>query len=181
MLLNRTVVDLLDAGSATLCHVSELVLVFVPLSRYELVQLSSGEPLACPRTGYCASAQLKDTFGLDDDEEAEFAALQVASVACLTRQSERVVVTAKLPESQVRPGADAINGEVQVARLELADVEAVFTDDDPRVANNAAQAVAGYDLDAAWSAPEVQQLLGERDLLWHSVAEMGSLAGRAAR
>lgn len=170
--------DSLRVASATLCLVSELVLVFVPTSREELVELSAGKPLTCPRSGYCATAELKDTFGLDDEEEAEFAALQVASVACLTRQGERVVVTAKLPKSEVRPGADVPNGEVQVCRLVLADVEAVFTDENPQVAQAAARVVAGRDLDAAWSAPEVQHVLNEHDLLWHSVAELASLTGR---
>lgn len=144
------------------------VLVALPFEAGALAHLA-GSPAT---TGYAPTPELKDTFDLDAnaEDEADRAALVVASVAALSRWRHRRVATALVRPEQVSPGSDRAHGEVLVRDLAPAQVVAWFADA-PNVDDGAAaDAAAGLDVDEAWSRLEVATLL-THDLLWHDAAE----------
>lgn len=146
------------------------VLVCLPAARGDragLVEASS------PWQAFSATPALLETLGYtpEMDEEADYGALVLASVAALLRFGERFVVTAQVEPSQVGPGEETANGGVAVTGLRRDQLVAYFArpDEDPRAA---ASAAAGCTLDEAWELPEVAALL-ENELLWHDIEEWG--------
>ena len=134
-------------------------------------------PLQGPLPVFIANRALCRTFGVEPgSEEAELAALQVASVAALSSGGRRIVLSARLPDTLLGGplgATEAANGAASLERLAPRQVEAFFTDDDRVDVTAAARAAAGLDVDGAWGRDAVQELLGE-PLLWHDI---GALAG----
>lgn len=150
--------------------------VLVPVDEDQVRRLGEHhQPLPGPLTVVVANRALCRTFEVDPgSEEAELAALQVASVMALARTGRRFVLSARLPAAMISEptgGADAANGAALIDRLEPTRVEAFFTDDDRVEAAAAARAAAGLGIDEAWELAAVQELLGE-PLLWHDVSEL---------
>lgn len=108
----------------------------------------------------------------DMGEEAEYAALVLASVWALARFGERFVVTAQVESSQVSDGPESQNGGVHVTGLRRDQLVAVFSDDGAAPVGAAADAARGLGLDEAWERSEVQALLNH-ELLWHTIEEGG--------
>jgi hypothetical protein len=148
-------------------------LVFVPLSAQMLRDWVAG--VAAPVvTGYADTPGLRSAFGIDDDEDAERAALLIASVAGLIEHRQRLVAVLSAPVSP-RPGGDPDFGEVVFPASGYGNVSALFVDE-PGVADAAAGQVAGLSLEQAWEHPSVTALLSDADLLWHGPGEWESLS-----
>jgi len=151
--------------------------VFVPCSREQARALGRGEPLGRCRA-HALTPELYQTLGMapGDDEDAEYAAMVLASVSALAHHGERLVLVAEVPAATVGEGEDPANGEVELSGLSPRAVQCFFTEQRPQpLADAAAGAVRGLGLDEAWEAEQVQQLLREGDMLWHSVEELGRL------
>lgn len=122
------------------------------------------------RRAYTVTPDLLTELGYTPDmvEDAEYAALVLASIAGLAEFGERVVVVAEVDPSLVEPGDDSPNGECLVTHCPPEAMTAWFVDapgvDVPSVPSNAT-------IDEAWDMPEVQALLQEHDLLWNDVEE----------
>lgn len=156
-------------------------LVAIPLSRGQVGELIRSASLSGPLQGFIANEALVATFALveSDNEQAEFATLQIASIAGLAAHGVRVVLIANVPKAEIPVPEDLLeahNGAVQLTGLSARWVESFFTEDPNVDPAPAARACAGLDLDAAWEVAEVQELLGQTDLLWHSSAELGLIS-----
>lgn len=159
------------------------VLVMVPLRQAQLAQLSQQLVLDGPWLAISPTATLAGTFGLDDGEDVEAAALQLADVAGLANQPgilgptgsepvfvRRLVVVASVPPDDVTSVADqAANGVVRLAKLATADIISIFTGECDQVV---AKAAAEQDLDQAWELPEIQAMLANAPLSWHDRSEL---------
>lgn len=154
------------------------ILTFLPVRRSEAIELArDGVAPACPRLGFSATPELVAALGYqpDQSEDAEYAAMVLASVWGLANFGERLVLVAELADDQVHPGDEEVeNGGVQVLGVVKSAVVAWFADPDG-VAQAAAQAAHGLGIDAAWETPEVQELLVSHDLMWHGVEELSQL------
>jgi len=151
----------------------EQSLVMVPLSEAQLAILAAGEALSAALLGIAANRALAATFGVEDSEQAETAALQLADVAGLTgfEAAIRIVVVASVAAHLVPDEAD--NGLVIVDGLNPTQVQAFFTGAcDDAVARQA----QGLSLDEAWALPAVQDLLGRHPLAWHDATELSGSA-----
>lgn len=149
------------------------VLVCIPADRNDPQSLFAG-----PVAAITANQALCETFDYDAEagEEAEYAALVLASVWSLTRHGERFVVTAEVDPSQIVVGEEADNGGVTLTGLRRAQLVAWF-DDQPDdqingIVEAAASAVQGQGIDEAWDHEEVTALL-QHELLWHAIEEWG--------
>ncbi|NLE96779.1 MAG: hypothetical protein GX596_02170 [Propionibacterium sp.] len=122
------------------------------------------------RRAYTVTPDLLGELGYTPDmvEDAEYAALVLASIAGLAEFGERVVVVAEVDASLVEPGDDSPNGECLLTHCPPAAMTAWFADAPevrvPKVPQKAT-------IDEAWDLPQVQALLQEHDLLWNDVAE----------
>ncbi|WP_460768636.1 DUF6912 family protein [Mariniluteicoccus flavus] len=143
-------------------------MVFVPVSSEELAGWV-GAAYAPDGPAYSATPGLLALFGFDasEDEEADHAALVLASLACVRRGLPRLVVAAEvasLPDAARDDGR--VPGEVTVGRVPWRDVRAVFVDDpDDAPTPETFELALGGDLSALdphpllWFAPsEVDQL-----------------------
>ena len=149
-------------------------LVFVPLSGAELRTWAESGTLAGPRPGYSATPALREAFGVTDEEDAEYAALCIASIAGLLAHGRRLVAVAP---ARTSASTDEF-GQVEVAGLDYRSVTSLFGEDtDPAPAAAAAAAIAGSPLARAWDAPEVHSLLADTDLLWYGPGEWNQLTG----
>lgn len=150
------------------------VLVCVPVSPEQTNQIAAGRSLTGPLQVFAATPELLATFDLEpaDDEAGEFAALLLASLWGLIHHGRRLVLTAMVDASALRPGAETDNGGLLLDQLPASRVEAWFSDDEHTPAAEVQAAIAGLGLDEAWERPQVQALLGEHDLAWHSVTEL---------
>jgi len=148
---------------------AETSLVMVPLSEAQMAVLAGGGALGTALLGIAANSALAATFGVEDGEQTEIAALQLADVAGLTglETGTRIVVVAAVAARLVPDEAD--NGLVIVDGLKPAQVQAFFTG--PRD-ESVAQQAQGLSLDEAWSLPAVQELLGRHPLAWHDSTEL---------
>ncbi|MGA4668633.1 DUF6912 family protein [Propionibacteriaceae bacterium Y1923] len=146
------------------------ILVCIPARRDSPDALFSG-----PVEAITPNAALRSSLDYTDDmtEEADYAALVLASVWALARHGERFVVTAEVDASQVAPGPEAANGGVLVTGLARRQLVAWFDDAEPGIADGAADAVRGLDIDQAWADEQVSALL-EHELLWHTIEEWGT-------
>lgn len=152
---------------------SKTALVSIPVSR-EMLDAALVDGLPGPLLGFAVTPALLDTFGLpgDAEEDAEFAALLIASIVSLTKWGERLVVTAEVSLGAGEVAADLqANGGVCVAHVPLTSMVSWFSDVDPAVASEAAGEVADQDLESAWANPAVSALLADHDLAWHSPSE----------
>jgi len=129
------------------------------------------------QVGYAPTPGLYEAFGLtsDQDEDADYVALTVASVAAAAR-GRRLVAVGELEGVATEP---ADFGAVTVQDVPWSAITAFFADDPAAEAAVAAarNAVAGADLADAWDAEPVQRLVAEHDLLWHAPEEVAGLVG----
>lgn len=153
------------------------VLVFVPCTVEQATQLWRGGSLpGCQ--GFSVTPQLQSTLGYGpaDAEDAEYACMVLASIHGLASHGSRLVLVAEVAPATVKPGAEADNGGVQLTGLARTSVRSFFTDEDSQpLLEPAARAAAGLPLDEAWERDEVQRLVRDADLLWHSVEELAVL------
>ena len=159
-----TVTDVATKGSG-MAH----VLVCIPARRDDPEGLFGGSVDAVTANDALLSAL---DYTPDMGEEAEYAALVLASVWALARFGERFVVTAQVESSQVGAGSESGNGGVRVTGLRRDQLVAVFSDDEGAPVTAAAEAARGLGLDDAWERPEVSALL-DHELLWHTIEEGG--------
>lgn len=147
-------------------------LVFIPIAASELGVLE-GNPAVQNRTAYTVTPELLDELGYDqtDSEDAEYAALVLASVAGLAEHGERVVVVAEVDEALVQPADDAANGQITLTHCPPSAMTAWFADEPGTEISDAAAATKGLTIDDVWDLPQVQELLNNHDLLWNDVVE----------
>ncbi len=147
-------------------------LVFIPVSAAELDVLAGAVTFA-DRTAYAVTDDLLEELGYDatDSEDAEYAALVLASVAGLAANGERLIVVADVPADLVQPGEDSPNGEILLTRLPTTAITAWFADEPGIDIAAAAAACHGMSIDEAWEQPAVQALLRDHDLLHNDVVE----------
>ena len=148
-------------------------LVFLPLSGGELRTWAGAGRLPGPRQGFAVTPSMLESFEAADQEDAEYTALSIASLAGLLVHGQRVVAVVDLAATD----AGDEWGSVTVGEVPFTAVTAIFGEDsDPAQASAAALAVAGLDLASAWEQPVVQALLRETDLLWYGPAEWAQAA-----
>jgi hypothetical protein len=147
-------------------------LVFLPIAASEMGVLS-GEIAVADRVAYTVTPRLLDElgYGENESEDAEYAALVLASVAALTAHGERLVVVAEVDPALVRPGDDPDNGQIVLTSCPASAVTAWFADEPGTDVADAAAISKGLTIDQAWDLPQVQALLQEHDLLWNDVVE----------
>ena len=157
-------------------HAGYSMLLCLPVTLAQLRQLAAGDRLVGPLTAFGPTHDLAETFDVEmGSEEAEFAAAQVAAVASLAANGERRTVSAEVPATAIDAAAlspETANGGLVVRELRPEWVQGWFADQHPADARDAAAAAAGLSVDLAWAQPQVQTLLAERDLLWHSLVEI---------
>lgn len=147
-------------------------LVFIPIASDEL-SVFVGRPAVVDRTAYTVTPELLAElgYGQDDLEDAEHAAMVLASVAGLSAHGERVVVVAEVEPDRVLPGIDPDNGQVILTQCPPSAMIAWFTEEPGVDTADAAAAAKGLTIDQAWAQPQVQQLLEHHDLLWNDKVE----------
>ena len=144
-------------------------LVFIPISSEELDVLTGRIPVEHRRAYTVTPDLLRELdYTADMAEEAESAALVLASIAGLTEYGERCVVVAEVDPTLVEPGEGSLNGECLLTRCPHTAMTAWFVDA-PGVRTPMVR--KGASIDEAWDMPEVQELLAEHDLLWNDVSE----------
>ena len=150
----------------------ERQLVFVPVARAELDAIQ-GESRLKDRPAHRVTPELLEELGFEPDqqEDAEYATLVLASVAALAAHGERLVLVAEVDGSFISPGEDPANGGCVVSRVPPAAMTCWFGDADDVDPTAAAAAARGLEIDIAWEMDEVQQLLHGHDLLWNDVEE----------
>lgn len=144
-------------------------LVFVPVATNELGVLS-GEPEMRDRKAFTVTPDLLDELEYTQDmtEDAEYAAMVLASVSGLIDHGVRLVVVADVDSNLVHPGEDSVNGECLLTHCPPSAITSWFCDA-PGV--ELPQLRAGASIDEAWDTPEVQELLRDHDLLWNDIEE----------
>lgn len=144
-------------------------LVCIPVAADELDMLTGAIPVQ-DRRAYTVTRDLLDELEYTPDmvEDAEYAALVLASIAGLIEFGERVVIVAEVDPALVEPGEDSANGECLLTRCPHGSMTAWFVDA-PGV--EVPKLSPGSSIDEAWDHPEVQALLSDHDLLWNDVAE----------
>ncbi|MBK7820372.1 MAG: hypothetical protein IPJ61_04675 [Tessaracoccus sp.] len=147
-------------------------LVFLPIAASEMDVLS-GEIAVADRVAYTVTPRLLEElgYGENDSEDAEYAALVLASVAALTTHGERLVVVAEVDPALVRAGDDPDNGQIVLTSCPASAITAWFADEPGTDVADAAALSKGLTIDEAWDLPQVQALLHEHDLLWNDVVE----------
>lgn len=147
-------------------------LVFVPIAREELDAIVGKRELT-QRQAHCVTTDLLDELGYEQgqDEQAEYAAMVLASVASLTRFGERIVLVAEVPSHLVRPAAQTINGACQVTAVPLESMTCWFADAPDVDLTSAAAAANGLTIDQAWDLEPVSELIQGHQLLWNDVEE----------
>jgi hypothetical protein len=154
------------------------LLVFVPLDRADAVDLRAGADLGT-RAGCAPTAGLAGILEPTAvAEEVEFAALNHAGVLALSAVSDplRLVLAADVADGQVTDVGSEL-GEVTVAGLRWAQVQALFADEPaagPRVAQARAETV-GLGLAEALASDALAALQGAFDLLWFAPEELDQL------
>ncbi|GAB3821462.1 hypothetical protein GCM10028820_29900 [Tessaracoccus terricola] len=150
----------------------ERQLVFVPIRSDELGAITGAVALE-RRSAHTVTPELLEAleYSTGQLEDAEYAAMVIASVAALSAHGERLVLVAEVPPSQVRPGTDPGNGQVEVLEVRPESVTCWFSEAEGVDYADAAAAAAGLDIDTAWDFPQVQELLHANDMLWNDVEE----------
>lgn len=144
-------------------------LVCIPIAETELDMLV-GKTAVVNRKAFTVTDDLLAELEYTPDmrEDAEYAALVLASISGLIEYGRRTVVVAEVPKELIQPGEDSANGECLLVSCPVDAMTAWFVDA-PGVAVPKVRSAAS--IDEAWDLPEVQQLLAEHDLLWNDVAE----------
>lgn len=150
----------------------ERKLVFIPIRPDELDALVGATVLES-RVAHTVTPELLESleYTSAQTEDAEYAAMVIASVAALAAHGKRLVLVADVPASLVSAGTDPANGEVLVSRVPAAAVTCWFSEADDVDDADAAAAASGLHVDIAWDFPQVQELLQHNDLLWNDVEE----------
>ena len=154
------------------------LLVFVPLDRAEATALRAGADLGV-RPGCAPTAGLAGSLGpAAFAEEVEFAALSHAGIVALSAGSDplRLVLAADVANSQLTDVGSEF-GEITVAELRWAQVQALFADEraaGPSVAR-ARREMAGLAPADAAGIEAVAALQGGFDLLWFAPEELDRL------
>lgn len=153
-------------------------LVFAPVASTELAAIA-GEIDLIDREVIRVSPGLLAALELDaaDQEEAEYAALQLAGVLALSRYGHRNVLVAEIPEDLLGAELEPQNGLYLARSIPRAAMTCWFSDDPATSVTEAARAANGLDIDAAWEQPAVQGLLNQADLLWNDVVEYTTQGG----
>ena len=147
-------------------------LVFIPIAADELGVLL-GDPAVEDRPAYTVTPELLEELGYTEaeSEDAEYAALVLASVAGLAAHGVRLVVVAEVDPALVGPGEDPDNGQIVLTSCPASAIAAWFADEPGTDVADAAAISKGLTIDQAWDLPQVQALLQEHDLLWNDVVE----------
>ena len=150
----------------------ERQLVFIPVGADELGMLAGQVPVA-NRDAYTVTPELLEELGYDsaDSEDAEYAALVLASVAGLAAHGVRLVVVAEVDRALVSAGTDPANGHVVLSGCPTSAMTAWFADEPGADIADAAAIARGLTIDQAWEQPQVQEMLASHDLLWNDVVE----------
>lgn len=146
-------------------------LVFIPIRADELNAIDGVTDLS-GRAAHTVTPELLEELGYapDDVEDAEYAAMVLASVAALARYGSRTVLVADVPADQVHEGPDPDNGGCLVGDVPSSAITCWFSEAPDVTAEDAAAAANGLDIDLAWGLDQVQDLL-QHDLLWNDAAE----------
>lgn len=147
-------------------------IVFIPVASPELSAFD-GDPVIMNRRAYTVTPDLMAELGYEPSatEDAEYAALVLASVAGLAAYGERVVIVADVPPELIAPGEDSANGECLLTSCPPSAMTSWFCDVPGLDVSAAATAARDCAIDQAWELAEVQELLHAHDLLWNDVAE----------
>jgi hypothetical protein len=147
-------------------------LVFIPIAADELGVLV-GDPAVEDRPAYTVTPELLDELGYTeaDSEDAEYAALVLASVAGLAAHGVRLVVVAEVDPALISASVDPANGGVILRSCPTGAMTAWFADEPGVDVADAAAIARGLSIDLAWDLPQVQELLQEHELLWNDVVE----------
>lgn len=143
-------------------------MIFLPATPTQLKTVASGQDLVGSLQAFSPNEALCETFDIspDSDEEAEFAALQVASVFALANFGARFVMVVDM---NARPSQfEAGNGGVEVQRIPADKVKAWFSDDEP-APKELVETLRGKNIDDAWLA--ALDFMDEHDLSWHDISE----------
>jgi len=153
-----------------------MTLIFLPVSGAQLAGWAKAGVLAGPLTGYAVTPAFEAAFEPADAEEAEHLALLVASVAGLVDNGVRQVAVIDADAHNWVNAGESDFGAVTCSDIPFDAIASLFADepDAPGLAE-AAAAVPGLSLQAAWDHPAVITLLEEGDLLWHGSGEWESL------
>lgn len=155
-----------------------MTLVFVPTSTEQARALWQGTDLTGPVPAFATTRSLLDAldYSADMAEDAEYAALVLASVDGLCRFGERVVLVAEVSDRKVAENPDELdNGGVLLAGLGKAEVQSFFTDAEGTDIADARAAARELTIDQVWETDQVQALLAHSDLLWHSAEELATI------
>ena len=93
-------------------------MVFIPIARDELAAIDGSVQLT-DRAAHHVTPELLVALGyrVGQEEEAEYAALMIASVAALTRFGERLVLVAEVNDSLIMNCDDLENGACILTRV----------------------------------------------------------------
>ncbi len=146
-------------------------LVFIPIGVGELDAIEGVTDLS-GREAHTVTRALLEELGYapDDSEDAEYAAMVLASVSALSRFGARTVLVADVPADAVAEVRDSVNGDCVVSAVPASAITCWFSDAPDVDTTAAAAAARGLDIDLAWGLGAVQELL-EHDLLWNDVVE----------
>lgn len=147
-------------------------LVFIPIRREELGAIDGSVTLH-NRVAYRVTPELLTALDYTPEqrEDAEYAALILASVAALAAHGERLVLVADMAPALVSQGRDVDNGECVLGEVPQRSLTCWFSEAPGTDWTAAAAAAQGLDIDTAWGFEEVQDLLSGSDLLWNDVEE----------
>lgn len=147
-------------------------LVFVPIAPGELSAIG-GTPELTNRPAHTVTAELMTEFGYRHDqvEEAEYAAMVLASVAALSAYGARLVLVAEVDSRLVGPAPDRANGQCTVAHVPPTAITCWFADEADVDPSAAAAAAKGLGIDEAWETDAVSDLVQGHQLLWNDVEE----------
>lgn len=146
--------------------------MFIPIAREELGAIDGSVQLR-NRDAHQVTPELLACLGYspEQQEDAEYAALILASVAALANHGERLVLVAEVDPALVSQGRDPDNGGCVLAEVPQRSMTCWFSEAPGTDWEAAAAAAKGLDIDTAWGFDEVQELLNNSDLLWNDVEE----------
>ncbi|RRD06981.1 hypothetical protein EII34_00310 [Arachnia propionica] len=146
--------------------------MFIPIAREELGAIDGSVTLR-DREAHRVTPELLEALGYTTEqrEDAEYAALVLASVAALARHGERLVLVADVAPALVSQGRDLDNGGCVLSEVPQRSLTCWFSEAPGVDWTAAAVAAKGLDIDTAWGFDEVQELLASSDLLWNDVEE----------
>ena len=147
-------------------------LVFIPIAEGELGVLAGDLPVV-NRPAYTVTPELLAELGylVAESEDAEYAALILASLAGLTTHGVRLVVVAEVTTDLTGRAEDPSNGEVRLSSCPVSAMTAWFAEEEGVDFADAAAIARGLTIDQAWDLPEVQALLQSHELLWNDRVE----------